>query len=52
MPEGSDNLLERDERKKEEQGPTLDKLANLAPLFDLALRLLDLILKIAEMVKC
>ena len=51
MPEGRDNLPERDERKKEEQGPILPKLVYLAPLFDLALRLLELILKIIGAVK-
>ncbi|MCL2011140.1 MAG: hypothetical protein FWG71_11440 [Synergistaceae bacterium] len=50
MPDGKDSLSERDERKKEEQGP-LAKVLRLAPLLNLALHFLELILKIIGVVK-
>ena len=50
MPEGSDNLPERDERKKEEQGP-LSRVINLAPLLTLILQLLEFALKIIGVIK-
>ena len=50
MPDGYDSLSERDERKAEEQGPTLSKLVNLAPLFELVVRILELLLKILRII--
>ena len=50
MPDGKDSLPERDERKKEEQGPTLPKLVYLAPLFELVIRVLELLLRILRII--
>ena len=46
MPKGKGLLPD----KKEEQGPTLTKLTTLAPLFDLLIRVLELILKILRII--
>ena len=50
MPDGDDSLPERDERKTEEQGPTLSKLVYLAPLFQLVIRVLELLLRILRII--
>jgi len=49
MPDGDDSLPEREERKTEEQGP-LSKMVYLAPLFELVIRILELILKILRII--
>ena len=51
MPKGDDSLLERKERNKEEQGPTLTKLINLAPLLALILQFIEFILKMIGAIK-
>ena len=49
MPDGKDSLPEREERKKEEQGPT-STLVYLVPLFELVIRVLELALKILRII--
>ena len=49
MPDGKDSLPEREVRKIEEQGPT-SPLVYLVPLFDLVIRVLELVLKILRII--
>ena len=51
MPDGEDNLPERDERKKEEQGPILRKLVYLAPLLTLIIQFLEFTLKMIGVIR-